>query len=156
MTPWGLHASVYYFYLIENNHLMRAALALCWWPVFLSIFDFIFILKLNIEIIFVDLGKLQIWCRIKKLVFIRPQIPRDSYDSFDSALYSMITGSLPLCIFSCQALRVTGGKVVIDGETHQLSLNDFGTKFRHHVHGGKESFDRYFIHSFIFLQNQQH
>jgi len=38
--------------------------------------------------------------------------------------------------------RVTEGKVVIDGETHQLSLNDFGTKFRHHVHGGKDSFDR--------------
>lgn len=38
--------------------------------------------------------------------------------------------------------RVTGGKVMIDGETHQLSLNDFGTKFRHHVHGGKNSFDR--------------
>ena len=61
----------------------------------------------------------------------------------------MITGSLPLCIFSCQALRVTGGKVVIDGETHQLSLNDFGTKFRHHVHGGKESFDRSFSHSYF-------
>jgi len=38
--------------------------------------------------------------------------------------------------------RVTGGKVAIDGEIHQLSLNDFGTKFRHHVHGGKNSFDR--------------
>ena len=41
------------------------------------------------------------------------------------------------------SLRVTGGKVVIDEETHQLSLNDFGTKFRHHVHGGKNSFDRW-------------
>jgi len=38
--------------------------------------------------------------------------------------------------------RVTGGKVVIDGETHQLSLNDFGNKFKHHLHGGKLSFDR--------------
>jgi len=38
--------------------------------------------------------------------------------------------------------RITEGKVVIDGESHQLSLNDFGTKFRHHVHGGKNSFDR--------------
>ena len=38
--------------------------------------------------------------------------------------------------------RITEGKVVIDGEIHQLSLNDFGTKFRHHVHGGKNSFDR--------------
>ena len=65
----------------------------------------------------------------------------------------MLITSLFLCIFSCQALRVTGGKVVIDRETHQLSLNDFGTKFRHHVHGGKESFDRSFIHSYFCKNN---
>ena len=80
-------------------------------------------------------------------------MPRDAYGSFDSALYSMLTASLPLCILSYQALRVTGGKVVIDGKTHQLSLNDFGTKFRHHVHGGKESFDRSFIHSYFCKNN---
>ena len=49
---------------------------------------------------------------------------------------------LLLHILLIRNIRITGGKVVIDGETHQLSLNDFGTKFRHHVHGGKNSFDR--------------
>jgi hypothetical protein len=37
---------------------------------------------------------------------------------------------------------VKDGRVTIDGETHQLSLNDFGTGLRHHVHGGRQSFDR--------------
>ena len=38
--------------------------------------------------------------------------------------------------------RVKEGKVTLDGVNHQLSLNDFGTQFRHHLHGGNNSFDR--------------
>ena len=39
--------------------------------------------------------------------------------------------------------RVRRGRVGIDGVDHQLSLNDFGTDHRHHVHGGYKSFDRF-------------
>ena len=41
--------------------------------------------------------------------------------------------------------------MVIDGETHQLSLNDFGTQFRHHVHGGNLSFDRFVLVKVFFF-----
>jgi len=38
--------------------------------------------------------------------------------------------------------RVKNGKFKINDVEYQLSKNDFGTDHRHHVHGGKNSFDR--------------
>ena len=38
--------------------------------------------------------------------------------------------------------RVKDGKIELDESTHQLSLNDFGNEFKHHLHGGVKSFDR--------------
>jgi len=38
--------------------------------------------------------------------------------------------------------RVKNGKFELDGVEHQLSKNDFGNKLRHHLHGGKKSYDR--------------
>ena len=38
--------------------------------------------------------------------------------------------------------RVKNGTFKIDGIEYELSRNDFGNSFKHHLHGGYKSFDR--------------
>jgi galactose mutarotase-like enzyme len=38
--------------------------------------------------------------------------------------------------------RVKNGRFLLAGVEHQLTRNDAGTEYRHHVHGGDLSFDR--------------
>ena len=58
----------------------------------------------------------------------------EGYDGQSNPFFWGVTGRV--------TNRIKEGKVKIDDVTHTVSLNDFGTDFRHHVHGGFRSFDR--------------